>query len=162
MAFEVRIPTLGESVTEGVIARWAKQDGERVERDEILLELETDKASMEIAAEQAGVRRIVKEAGATVTVGEVVGRLEDGAGAAAGAAPSASAVRERPAAPDAAPPPPPPAPPSRPPPSPSPAPSAASTGRPVRPLSPAVCNLLAEHALVPAAIRASGKRGRLT
>ncbi len=86
MAFEVRIPTLGESVTEGVIVRWAKQDGERVERDEILLELETDKASMEIAAEQAGVLRIVKDAGATVTVGEVVARVEEGAGASAPAA----------------------------------------------------------------------------
>ena len=124
MAFEVRIPTLGESVTEGVIVRWAKQDGERVERDEILLELETDKASMEIVAERPGLLRIVKDAGATVTVGEVVARLEEGDGVA-------------------------------------PAPPAAG-GRPVGPLSPAVRNLLDEHALDPAAIPASGKGGRLT
>src|SRR6266581_3763620 len=51
MTFEVRIPTLGESVTEGVIVRWAKQDGEAVKPDDILLELETDKASMELLAE---------------------------------------------------------------------------------------------------------------
>jgi 2-oxoglutarate dehydrogenase E2 component (dihydrolipoamide succinyltransferase) len=79
MAFEVKIPTLGESVTEGVIVRWAKQDGERVERDEILLELETDKASMEIASERAGCSASSKDAGATVTVGEVVARVEEGA-----------------------------------------------------------------------------------
>jgi 2-oxoglutarate dehydrogenase E2 component (dihydrolipoamide succinyltransferase) len=141
MAFEVRIPTLGESVTEGVIVRWAKQDGERVERDEILLELETDKASMEIAAERTGLLRIVKDAGATVTVGEVVARLEEGDGAA-------------PAPPDAGPPPSPPAPERQ--------TAPAASGRPVGPLSPAVRNLIDEHALDPAAIPASGKGGRLT
>ncbi len=164
MAFEVRIPTLGESVTEGVIVRWAKQEGERVERDEILLELETDKASMEIAAEQAGVLRIVKDAGATVTVGEVVARLEGGAGAAASApaaasagpaATSAPASGAPAAAPTAAPV---PAPAAAPPVAPTPAP----TGRPVGPLSPAVRTLITEHALDPATIPPSGKGGRLT
>ena len=154
MAFEVRIPTLGESVTEGVIVRWAKQDGERVERDEILLELETDKASMEIAAEQAGVLRIVKDAGATVTVGEVVARVEEGAGTGAAAPP--------PAPPPSAPPTPPPA--AAAPPSPPPSTSAApsQSGRPAGPLSPAVRHLIDEHALDPSAIAASGKGGRLT
>ncbi|MEO6025384.1 MAG: 2-oxoglutarate dehydrogenase complex dihydrolipoyllysine-residue succinyltransferase [Candidatus Binatia bacterium] len=160
MAFEVRIPTLGESVTEGVIVRWAKQEGERVERDEILLELETDKASMEIAAEQAGVLRIVKDAGATVTVGEVVARLEAGAGAAAPAA-----AMPPPAAPN---PPASAAPTTAPTPAASaaaqatPAPAAAVTGRPVGPLSPAVRTLITEHALDPATIPPSGKGGRLT
>ena len=147
MAFEVRIPTLGESVTEGVIVRWAKQDGERVERDEILLELETDKASMEIAAERTGLLRIVKDAGATVTVGEVVARLEEGDGAAPTAGPGGAKAATR-AAPEAAPPP-------------APAPPAVG-GRPVGPLSPAVRHLIDEHALDPAAIPASGKGGRLT
>lgn len=149
MAFEVRIPTLGESVTEGVIVRWAKQDGERVERDEVLLELETDKASMEIVAERAGVLRIVKEAGATVRVGEVVARIEEGAGAAPGAAPPAATP---------APPEPPPAPSPQPPPAAAPAAASRSVG----PLSPAVRHLIAEHALDPTAIAASGKGGRLT
>ncbi len=165
MAFEVKIPTLGESVTEGVIVRWAKQDGERVERDEILLELETDKASMEIASERAGVLRIIKDAGATVTVGEVVARVEEGAGAAAapaGAPPAASAGAQ-PTAPVAPPPvaaaPAPTAAASAP--SAQPA-AAAAVGRPVGPLSPAVRHLIDEHALDPAAIPASGKGGRLT
>ena len=154
MAFEVRIPTLGESITEGVIVRWAKQDGERVERDEILLELETDKASMEIAAERTGVLRIVKDAGATVTVGEVVARIEEGEAAVAVASvaatpapapPAVSAAMPAPASPIAdrqiAPP---------------------AGSRPVGPLSPAVRHLIDEHALDPAAIPASGKGGRLT
>src|SRR5205809_7211066 len=72
MTFEVRIPTLGESVTEGVIVRWAKQDGEAVKPDDVLLELETDKASMELPAERAGVLRIVKPACEKVTVPEPV------------------------------------------------------------------------------------------
>jgi 2-oxoglutarate dehydrogenase E2 component (dihydrolipoamide succinyltransferase) len=155
MAFEVRIPTLGESVTEGVIVRWAKQEGERVERDEILLELETDKASMEIAAEQAGVVRIVKDAGATVSVGEVVARIEEGAGAAkpaASASPTPAPASPEPAKPA-------PAAPAQPVAS---APPAPSPSKPVGPLSPAVRHLIDEHALDAAAIAASGKGGRLT
>lgn len=158
MAFEVRIPTLGESVTEGVIVRWAKQEGERVERDEILLELETDKASMEIAAEQSGVVRIVKDAGATVTVGEVVARIEEGAGTAAAKPSAAPSPAQAPAPPVAAEPAKPtPAAPERPP-----AAQPAQAPRPVGPLSPAVRHLIDEHALDPAAIAASGKGGRLT
>src|SRR5438105_3454437 len=88
MTFEVRIPTLGESVTEGVIVRWAKQDGEAVKPDDVLLELETDKASMELPAERAGVLRIVKPAGEKVAVGELVARIEEDGGARA-AAPAA-------------------------------------------------------------------------
>src|SRR5213076_716820 len=98
MTFEVRIPTLGESVTEGVIVRWAKQDGEAVKPDDILLELETDKASMELPAERAGVLRIVKAAGEKVAVGELVARIEEDGGARA-AAPAAP--KPAPAAPEA-------------------------------------------------------------
>lgn len=92
MSVEVRIPTLGESVSEGVIVRWIKGDGDAVQRDEALLELETDKASVEIPAESAGVLRIVKREGETVQVGEVVGRIEDGVGAAAASPPAAETL----------------------------------------------------------------------
>src|SRR5207249_280869 len=95
MTFEVRIPTLGESVTEGVIVRWAKQDGEAVKPDDVLLELETDKASMELPAERAGVLRIVKAAGEKVEVGELVARIEEDGGARA-AAPAKAAPPEEP------------------------------------------------------------------
>src|SRR5688572_21270778 len=104
MAFEVQIPPLGESITEGTISRWAKKDGEAVKADEVLLELETDKAGMEIAAERAGVLRILKPEGTTVNVGDVIARIEDGASTSAGA-PSASAAKPAEAKPAAAPPP---------------------------------------------------------
>src|SRR5438046_1272518 len=80
MPYEVRIPNLGESVTEGVIVRWAKQDGELVGPDDVLLELETDKASTELPAGYAGVLRILKQQGETVAVGDVVALLDDAAG----------------------------------------------------------------------------------
>ena len=60
MAVEVRIPSLGESVSQGVIARWLKENGETVAVDDVLFELETDKATMEIPAEAAGRLEILK------------------------------------------------------------------------------------------------------
>jgi 2-oxoglutarate dehydrogenase E2 component (dihydrolipoamide succinyltransferase) len=146
----VRIPTLGESVSEGVIVRWMKADGNTVERDEPLLELETDKASVEIPAEIAGVLRILKAEGATVQVGDVVARIEaGGVGEAAPAAattagpPTPSTEVPTPAAPAATP-------------AEEPLPAASGV------LSPAVRRLVEEHGLDPRAIAASGRGGRLT
>src|SRR5215470_5390722 len=102
MAFQVRIPSLGESVTEGTIVRWAKQDGETIAVDDVLLELETDKASMEIPSEQAGVLKIVKAAGSTVQVGEVVAEIDAGGAPRAAAAPSAAPASAAPSAPASA------------------------------------------------------------
>jgi len=159
MAVEVRIPNLGESVTEGVIVRWARQDGDTVRADDVLLELETDKASMEIPAPGSGVLHILKPQGEKVAVGDVVARIdEDGAGRAAAPAAAPAAAVPRSAA--AAPAPPPPARPN------VEAASEQDTTEPavraVGPLSPAVRRLLAEHDLDPVAIRATGKGGRLT
>ncbi len=146
MAFEVRIPTLGESVSEAVIARWEKGDGDRVRADDVLLELESDKASMELAAERAGVLHILKPAGATVAVGDVVARIDDGEAAVPRgtervhpgpgpvAEPNLEAASEQESV----------------------APGA--TG----PLGPAVRRLVEENALDPAKIPATGKGGRLT
>ena len=69
---DIRIPPLGESVTEGVIVRWLKGSGETVAADEPVLELETDKATMEIPAPGAGRLEIVAPQGSTVRVGTVV------------------------------------------------------------------------------------------
>ena len=164
MTFEVRIPTLGESVTEGVIVRWAKQDGEAVKPDDVLLELETDKASMELPAERAGVLRIVKAAGEKVAVGELVARIEEdgGARAAAPAAPKPPPAAPEPpsSAPEPAPKPAPAAPAARL--APAEAEAASAAARAVGPLSPAVRRLLAEHDLDPTLVPASGKGGRLT
>jgi len=171
---EVRIPTLGESVNEGTIVRWAKRDGERVNVDDVLLELETDKAAMEIPAERAGVLRILKGEGEKVAVGDVVARIEDGAAAASppGApAPAAPARTERTVAQATATPATPATAGSRPPKKDVAEPNleAASEqetiepgSRAVGPLSPAVRRLLAEHDLDPTGIPASGKGGRLT
>jgi len=162
MAFEVRIPTLGESVTEGVIVRWAKQDGDTVKPDDVLLELETDKASMELPAERAGVLRIVKAAGEKVEVGELVARIEEDGGGARAAAPAKAAPPAEPPkpplpeAPRAAP----SAPAARL--APADAEATPAMARAVGPLSPAVRRLLAEHDLDPTLVPASGKGGRLT
>jgi 2-oxoglutarate dehydrogenase E2 component (dihydrolipoamide succinyltransferase) len=80
VTFDVRIPELGESVTEGVILRWAKHDGDSVTDGDVLLELETEKASIELPAGAGGVLRILKHEGETVRVGEIVARIETEAG----------------------------------------------------------------------------------
>ena len=138
MAVDVQIPTLGESISEGVIVRWIKQSGERVAVDEPLLELETDKASVEIPAPGAGVITVLAKEGATVHVGDVVARIDATAAAAATDGDHASAAAAA---------------------APAPAPSAAA---PPAALSPAVRRLIEEHHLDPAQIRGSGRGGRLT
>ena len=79
MAVEVKIPSLGESVTEAVIGRWLKQEGEPVAVDEPILEIESDKANMELAAEQAGALHIVRQEGETVSVGDIVATIDGSA-----------------------------------------------------------------------------------
>jgi 2-oxoglutarate dehydrogenase E2 component (dihydrolipoamide succinyltransferase) len=140
MAVEVRIPSLGESVSQGVIARWLKENGEVVAVDDALLELETDKATMEIPAEAAGRLEILKAAGETVDVGTIVARIADGAGAAAAKPPAP--------APAAAPSPP--------------AESEKKEEREDVQLSPAVRKLLVEHRIDAAEVHGTGKGGRLT
>ena len=83
MATDVRIPELGESVNEGTIVRWLKADGETVQADEVLLELETEKATMEVTAEVGGRLSILQQAGARVQPGAVVGRITEEARTAA-------------------------------------------------------------------------------
>ncbi|MDX2167974.1 MAG: 2-oxoglutarate dehydrogenase complex dihydrolipoyllysine-residue succinyltransferase [Deltaproteobacteria bacterium] len=148
MAVDVRIPALGESITEGVIVRWLKQNGEAVAADEALFELETDKASVEIPAPTAGVISVIATEGQTVHVGDVVARIEPNGAASKPAAPAKPAAPPAPAASAAAP----PAAPA----------SAAKPSAPAQPLSPAVRRLVEEHQLDPSSIAGSGKDGRLT
>jgi 2-oxoglutarate dehydrogenase E2 component (dihydrolipoamide succinyltransferase) len=77
MATDVKIPELGESVSEATIVRWLKQDGDTVQADEPLLEIETEKAAMEVAAEVGGRLSILQPVGARVQPGAVVGRLTE-------------------------------------------------------------------------------------
>lgn len=100
---EIKVPELAESITEGSIAQWVKKVGDRVEKGEFIVELETDKVNAEIISEEAGVlTQILAEEGDTVLVGQVIAVVEAGEGAAP--APAASApVEATPAAPQAAP-----------------------------------------------------------
>jgi 2-oxoglutarate dehydrogenase E2 component (dihydrolipoamide succinyltransferase) len=82
MPVEIRVPPLGESVVEATVGRWTKQEGEPVGKDEVLVELETDKITVEVAAQSAGVLgRIEKQEGDTVGVNELLGTLEEASGA---------------------------------------------------------------------------------
>src|SRR6185295_5125852 len=88
MATEIRVPTLGESVTEATVGQWYKKVGDRVNVDEPLVELETDKITLEVPAPAAGVIEAIEaKDGSTVGVGALLGRI-GGAGAAIGAAPT--------------------------------------------------------------------------
>ena len=94
---EIRVPTLGESVTEATIGKWFKKPGEAVAVDEPLVELETDKVTIEVPAPAAGVLSdIAAKDGETVAVGALLGQIKEGAGAPAAkpaAAPTGSPIR---------------------------------------------------------------------
>ncbi|MEC8388429.1 MAG: 2-oxoglutarate dehydrogenase complex dihydrolipoyllysine-residue succinyltransferase [Pseudomonadota bacterium] len=155
MATEIRVPALGESVTEATVAKWIRQAGEGVAADEPLVELETDKVTLEVNAPAAGtLAEITIAEGATVEVGALLGVIAEGAApavtaaatpATATAAPTATPAPAAEAAPAPAAPPPP-----------ATAPAALD-----KPLSPAVRRLVEENNLDPARIAASGKDGRL-
>lgn len=141
MAIEVKIPALGESISEVVIAKWLKKDGDFVKMDEVLCELETDKATMELNAEQAGVLKIIAAEGATLAIGDVVCSLDTSASAPAAAANIAPAEAPAPVA-AAAPP----------------KGDSYAAGHP----SPAASKILAEKGIEPTAVSGSGKDGRIT
>lgn len=81
MSLEIKVPPVGESITEVVLSRWVKNDGEFVEMDEIIAELESDKATFELTAEQSGTLKIVASEGDTLEIGAVVCSIEAGEGA---------------------------------------------------------------------------------
>ena len=152
MAVELRIPEVGESITEVQIGSWLKSEGERVERDEALVEIESDKATLELPSPVAGrIEKVLKKTGEVVKVGDLIAMLAEGAdGAKAAAAPAMAAARA-PAIPAAA------ATPVAPSPAaPPPAPSAA----PPR-VMPAAQRALAASGLTAAQVPATGPGGRL-
>ena len=149
MAIEITVPTLGESVADATVARWIKTTGDAVAADEPVVELETDKVTLEVPAPAAGtLGEILAAEGATVEVGASLAMLNEGAAPAAPApeAPAKSApAKSAPATP-----------------APSPAAPAAASVAAGMPLSPAVRRLVEENNLNPAAIRGTGVDGRLT
>ncbi|MBE8712602.1 2-oxoglutarate dehydrogenase complex dihydrolipoyllysine-residue succinyltransferase [Sphingobacterium hungaricum] len=78
MSLEIKVPTVGESITEVTLAQWLKQDGDYVEMDENIAELESDKATFELPAEKAGILKIIAQEGDTLEIGAVVCTIEDG------------------------------------------------------------------------------------
>src|SRR5216110_2123983 len=146
---DIRVPTLGESVTEATIGRWFKKPGDAVAVDEPLVELETDKVTIEVPAPSAGtLGEITAKDGETVAVGALLGQINDGAaGAKTAAAPAKTAA-------PTAPPPPPPA---------AAAPAAAPKAPPTdAPLAPSVRRIAAESGIDAATVPGSGKDGRVT
>jgi 2-oxoglutarate dehydrogenase E2 component (dihydrolipoamide succinyltransferase) len=139
MSTEIKVPVLGESISEATLGQWLKKPGEAVAADEPIASLETDKVAVEVPAPAAGVMGAYMVAeGATVNVGAVIGVIEAGSGAPAAAAPAAAV------APASAPEP------------------VATTDVADLTLSPAVRRLVLELGMDPTKIKGSGKDGRLT
>jgi 2-oxoglutarate dehydrogenase E2 component (dihydrolipoamide succinyltransferase) len=144
MATEIRVPTLGESVSEATVGRWFKKAGDAVKADEPLVELETDKVTLEVNAPSAGVlSEITVKDGETVAPGALLGQIAAGSGAAATPAAAAPAAKA-PAAP-----------------APAPAPAAAPTGGTSMPPSPAAAKIAADNNVATDAVAGSGKRGQV-
>jgi 2-oxoglutarate dehydrogenase E2 component (dihydrolipoamide succinyltransferase) len=141
---EIRVPTLGESVTEATIGKWFKKPGDAVAVDEPLVELETDKVTIEVPAPAAGVLSdIAAKDGETVAVGAVLGQIKEGAGA-----PAASPAKPQSpaAAPQTAPP----------------KPTAAAPPPADVPVAPSVRKLSAESGMPASSVAGTGKDGRVT
>jgi len=169
---DIKVPTLGESVSEATVAKWFKKVGDAVAQDEPVVELETDKVTVEVRAESAGtLSEITAPEGSEVKVGSILGAI--GAAGAAAPAKKAEAPKAAPAkaeapkaeAPKAAAPAPAPAPAKAAPPAPPAAKPAAAAPQSMPsdyPLAPSVRHLVDDHGLDPKKIPASGKSGRLT
>ncbi|MCW5646328.1 MAG: 2-oxoglutarate dehydrogenase complex dihydrolipoyllysine-residue succinyltransferase [Sphingopyxis sp.] len=145
MSTEVKVPTLGESVTEATIGEWLKQPGDAVALDEPIASLETDKVAVEVPSPVAGVMgQQVAAVGDTVNVGAVIATIEAGDGKSAAPAPAPAKAEAAAPAPAAT------------------APAAGEGVDTVATMSPAVRRLVLEHGLDPTKIKGSGKDGRLT
>ena len=145
MSLEIKVPPVGESITEVVLSRWVKNDGDAVEMDEVIAELESDKATFELTAEQAGTLKTVANEGDTLAIGAVVCTIETSGAAPKAAAPAAAekaVVNDaQPAAPVA----------ER-------NGESYATGTP----SPAAGKILAEKGVDASAVKGSGVDGRIT
>jgi 2-oxoglutarate dehydrogenase E2 component (dihydrolipoamide succinyltransferase) len=147
---EIRVPTLGESVTEATIGRWFKKAGDAVAVDEPLVELETDKVTIEVPAPSAGtLGEISAKDGETVAVGALLGQIYDGAAGAAAKPAAAPAAAKAAAAPTPAP-------------ATAPAPAAPKAPPADAPLAPSVRKLSAESGVDASTVPGSGKDGRVT
>jgi 2-oxoglutarate dehydrogenase E2 component (dihydrolipoamide succinyltransferase) len=143
-SLEIKVPPVGESITEVTLSRWIKKDGEAVEMDEAIAELESDKATFELTAEKAGTLKTIAKEGDTLAIGAVVCTIEGGAGA-----PVSAAIPVTPAVADAV---------NE---SPQAAPSKGTTYASGTP-SPAAAKILAEKGIDTSAVNGTGVDGRIT
>ncbi|MDR3557802.1 MAG: 2-oxoglutarate dehydrogenase complex dihydrolipoyllysine-residue succinyltransferase [Syntrophobacteraceae bacterium] len=146
---ELKIPEVGESVQEALLAQWLKREGESVRKDDVLFVIETDKVTLEISAPADGVLKILVPEGATVKIGTVVGRIEEAAGQKVEAEPK-----------EAAPPPPPAEAAARPPKAEESADSGQASPKPV--ISPSIRALAEEKGVDLSAVTPTGPGGRIT
>lgn len=144
MSVELKIPVIGESVTEVTLSSWLKKDGDYVAEGEAVCEIESDKASMELPAPSAGVLKIMAEAGSELKIGAKIGELDTSAAKPAAGAAKAEAPKEAPKA-EAAP-----------------AQAAVSSGKEVNVPSPAARKILDEKGVNSSDVKGSGKDGRIT
>jgi 2-oxoglutarate dehydrogenase E2 component (dihydrolipoamide succinyltransferase) len=139
MSLEIKVPPVGESITEVTLSSWLKKDGDTVAMDEAIAELESDKATFELTAEKAGVLKIIAKEGDVLAIGAVVCSIEEGGGAAAPAPKAAPAAKaEAAAAADKGP--------------------TYASGTP----SPAAAKILAEKGVEATAVSGTGVNGRIT
>jgi len=138
-AIDINVPTMGESVAEGSMGKWLKASGDAVKKDELLVEIETDKVAVEVSAPADGVLTIAADEGATVTPGQKIGSI-----AASGAAAAPAAAAPAPAA------------------APANTGSAQVSGAKNETLSPAVQRVVGENNLDPKTIAATGPKGNIT
>jgi pyruvate dehydrogenase E2 component (dihydrolipoyllysine-residue acetyltransferase) len=170
---DVVMPQMGESIVEGTLTKWLKKTGDKVERDEPLFEISTDKVDTEIPSPAAGtLGELLVQEGQTVQVNAIVARIDEGGSAPAASAPAATAPPPVAAAPVPPPPPaapaapvaaaPPPVAAAAPPPPPTPAPAAAAAKEPTGPLSPLVRKIAREKGIDLAKVTGTGAGGRIT
>ena len=142
MSLEMKVPAVGESITEVTLAQWTKNDGDYVEMDEIIAELESDKATFELPAEKAGILKIIAQEGDTLDIGALLCSIEEGSAPAAGAEESTTpaiadaSTKEKPTAGQ----------------------ETYASGTP----SPAAAKIIAERGIDTASISGTGKDGRIT
>lgn len=141
MKIDVKVPAVGESITEATIGSWNKKNGEAVKRNDVLLLLETDKASVEIVAENDGVLSISAQTGDVVKIGATVGQIDSEGKATASAAPAATETKAAP---------------------PQQSPTMMAAPADGKPLSPAVQKLVTENNINTSQMSGTGKDGRLT
>jgi 2-oxoglutarate dehydrogenase E2 component (dihydrolipoamide succinyltransferase) len=141
---EMKIPAVGESITEVTVAKWLKEDGAQVQRDEIIAELESDKATFELPAEGTGTLRHAAKEGETIGIGATIARIEGGSGASTASAPATAASAPTQNAPAAAP------------------AASASTSYATGTPSPAAGKILGEKGINPGDVQGSGRDGRIT